>query len=165
MNIIEGTPEYAAGILEVRRQVRASSYSGYAPGITAEYIDELNQVTPERVAAEEAKLADSHYNYWVVKDGGLLVAYQKVEGLPRQSVNYLHVLQPYQRRRLGSELLTLAIDWFLPGEVFIEVTEGNNGARRLYERFGWQSTGEWIDSMPIPGGGYLRDEVMVRTSS
>lgn len=165
MDILVGTPEHAEAILEIRCQVRADTYAGYAPGVTTEYIRALNQATPEKIATEAEKLADDRYGYWVVKDGDALVAYQKVEGLPRQSVNYLHVLEPYQRRGLGSKLLTLALDWFQPGEVFIEVTEGNDGARRLYERFGWQPNGAWLDSMPIPGGGCLREEVMVRSSS
>lgn len=162
MHITKGSPEHAADILEIRRQVRIDTYTGYAPGVTAEYIDELNQVTPTKVAAEAEKLADDQYGYWVVEHGGLLVAYQKIEGLPRQAVDFLHVLSPYRQRGLGSELLQLALDWFQSEEAFVEVTEGNTGARRLYERFGWQPNGEWIDSLPIPGGGYLREEVMVR---
>lgn len=62
-------------------------------------------------------------------------------------------------------LLTWLLEWAGQGDITtveLHVTEGNDGARRLYERAGFQGTGEWE---PLREGSGLRIELMRRRSS
>jgi GNAT superfamily N-acetyltransferase len=60
---------------------------------------------------------------------------------------------------LGARILRGLLDWArrLDRAVSLHVTEGNDGARRLYEAHGFASTDEW---QPLRDGSELRVETM-----
>ena len=65
-------------------------------------------------------------------------------------------------RGLGARILRELLDWAQrlgDREVLLHVTEGNDGARRLYEAHGFVSTGEW---QPLRDGSSVRVETMRR---
>ncbi len=64
----------------------------------------------------------------------------------------------------GRSLLTWLVDWANERDIStveLHVTDGNDGARRLYERFGFRATGEWE---PLRAGSDLQIELLRRGS-
>ena len=83
---------------------------------------------------------------------------------PDQEVRRLYVQAEFQNTRVGTLLLQTALEQpalRAAGRVFLDVWEHNHGARRFYERFGFQVIG----AQPFlvqSGSPTSRDLIMVR---
>lgn len=71
-----------------------------------------------------------------------------VPDLERQAgeVRELYVLAEFQKHKLGTKLLTAALDWLDAQQrtpLYVGVWSGNEGAQRLYARFGFEKVGEY----------------------
>lgn len=81
-----------------------------------------------------------------------------------QELRRLYVESTFQGRGIGRQLLDAALDHpRLKGaaNVFLDVWEGNDGARRLYERFGFAVVGAHSFAV-ASGAAATRDLIMVR---
>lgn len=61
-------------------------------------------------------------------------------------VRELYVLADYQQHRLGTQLLTAALQWLAArnrAPLYVGVWSENYGAQRLYGRFGFEKAGEY----------------------
>ena len=80
----------------------------------------------------------------------------------------LYVARPLQRRGLGSRLLTTALDHpdsIAASAIWIGVWEDNFGAQRLYQRFGFEPSGQ-VRAFALPSGGTPgHDILMVRRTT
>lgn len=59
----------------------------------------------------------------------------------------LYVDTPLQGRGLGSRFVDEALAWARgqgAPEIYLSVYSGNEGAQRLYARYGWEKVGEFI---------------------
>ena len=77
----------------------------------------------------------------------------------------LYVARPWQGQGLGSRLLAYALDHpdsVAAGAIWIGVWQDNFGARRLYERFGFEPSGQ-VREFVLPSGEVAgHDILMVR---
>ncbi len=166
MKIIDGQPDHARGVLEVRGEARADTYANYATSVTREYLLSLNVITPELIDGEVKEIEHEDTRYWVVEDEDSIVGYLKARKHPKQSVELVHLLPSHQGQRLGSSLFAEAFEWFdLTQPVYIEVVDGNDRARQWYERLGWQPTGRVIEGTRIPDGGFIPEYELVLESA
>lgn len=99
-------------------------------------------------------IADPAQQVWVARDGAHLVGYAHAGpcSLPHAEVTptcgevkRLYVLQSAQKGGLGSALLEVALVWLAtPGrQLWIGVWSENDGAQRLYGRYGFHKVGEY----------------------
>ena len=73
----------------------------------------------------------------------------------------LYVDTPLQGRGLGSRFVEEALAWARSlgaPEIYLSVYSGNEGAQRLYARYGWQKAGEFI----FPVGRHKDLEFLMR---
>lgn len=76
----------------------------------------------------------------------------------------LYVRADSQKHRLGTRMLTLALDWLAEqgyGPLYVGVWSGNFGAQRLYGRFGFEKFGEY----DYPVGKHVDREFILRLES
>lgn len=71
-----------------------------------------------------------------------------VENLERTAgeVRQLYVLAKYHNLRLGTRLMTIALDWLAAegrAPLYVGVWSENHGAQRLYGRYGFTKVGEY----------------------
>jgi GNAT superfamily N-acetyltransferase len=87
--------------------------------------------------------------------GGLLAPEHSTEAF----IWGMWVAPDWRGQGLGSRILEELLAWGrrLNWIVALHVTEGNGGARRLYETHGFASTGEW---QPLREGSDLRMETL-----
>lgn len=78
-------------------------------------------------------------------------------------IRELYVRAGLHNRRLGSRLLTAALEWLAArrrSPVYVGVWSGNTGAQRLYGRFGFEKVGEY----DFPVGRQKDREFILRRS-
>lgn len=78
-------------------------------------------------------------------------------------VRELYVLASYQGDRLGTRLLETALDWLAErgrSPLYVGVWSENDGAQRLYRRYGFRKVGEY----DFPVGGQLDREFILKQS-
>lgn len=78
-------------------------------------------------------------------------------------IRELYVRADQHNRRLGSRLLTSALEWLAArrrSPVYVGVWSGNTGAQRLYGRFGFEKVGEY----DFPVGRQMDRELILRRS-
>ncbi len=122
------------------------------------------------VARIRGELADPAVAVWLAERGGAAVGYA-VAGpcdLPHPEVTAdcgelkrVYLLPSAQGGGLGSRLIEAAFAWLLragPRSLWIGAWSGNRGARKLYERLGFQKVGEYYYSV----GGALDREFILR---
>lgn len=77
-------------------------------------------------------------------------------------VRELYVLADFQKHKLGTQLLTSALEWLQTqgrSPIYVGVWSENLGAQRLYGRFGFKKAGEY----DFPVGEHLdRDYILKR---
>jgi ribosomal protein S18 acetylase RimI-like enzyme len=76
-------------------------------------------------------------------------------------VRELYVLESHQGRRLGTRLLETALDWLERrgrSPLYVGVFSENEGAQRLYQRYGFEKVGEY----DFPVGTHLDREFILR---
>ncbi len=122
----------------------------YRPADLEAFLAEVHDV--ERIGRE---LADPTIAVWLAEAGGEAVGYA-VAGpcdLPHREVTpgcgelkRIYVAQRVQGGGLGARLMGEALTWLErhgPRRLWIGVWSGNEGARRLYERLGFEKVGEY----------------------
>ena len=126
----EATASDVPGISRVRTSVRENL-------LTVEQLRERG-ITNESVAASFLTTSKG----WVAERDGEIVAFTIADGATR-SLFALFVLPEYERRGLGSRLLSLSLDWLRSNgarEVWL-TTGPETDAAGFYERRGWIATG------------------------
>jgi ribosomal protein S18 acetylase RimI-like enzyme len=61
-------------------------------------------------------------------------------------IHRLYVLAEFQKHRLGTQLLDTALGWLERQQrepIYVGVWSGNEGAQRLYRRYGFEKVGEY----------------------
>jgi GNAT superfamily N-acetyltransferase len=123
--------------------------------------------SPEGTAA---KLAEPGAAWWVAERDGDLLAFANAgpNTLPHPDartshteLRRLYVSKAAQGLGLGTQLLTLSLDWMeahTDGSLWIGVWSGNLKAQKLYAAHGFEKAGEY----QYPVGGWLDDEFILR---
>jgi GNAT superfamily N-acetyltransferase len=123
--------------------------------------------SPEATAA---KLAEPGAAWWVADRSGELLAFANAgpNTLPHPDakpshaeLRRLYVSKAAQGLGLGTQLLTLSLDWMeahSDGPLWIGVWSGNAKAVKLYEAYGFEKAGGY----QYPVGAWLDDEFILR---
>lgn len=123
--------------------------------------------SPEGTAA---KLAEPGAVWWVAERNGELLAFANAgpNTLPHPDarpshaeLRRLYVSKGAQGLGLGTQLLTLSLDWMeahSDGPLWIGVWSGNLKAQKLYAAHGFEKAGEY----QYPVGRWLDDEFILR---
>jgi GNAT superfamily N-acetyltransferase len=137
-------------------EIGAATFTGtfghmYPPEDLAEFLRTAH--APE---AWRRRLQDPHVAVWLVEDGGGTVMGYASAGpcklpVPDLEANAGELFQLYVRRehhgsRLGTRLLEAALAWLESHHydpLYVGVWSGNEGAQRLYGRFGFTRCGEY----------------------
>jgi GNAT superfamily N-acetyltransferase len=113
-------------------------------------------------------IADERHGLWLGETDGRPVAYALAgpctlphpDATPAEGeLKRLYVRQGAQNTGLGGALLRTALDWLQrngPGRLWVGVWSENHGARRLYERHGFEKVGEY--EFPV---GRVRDHEFI----
>lgn len=79
-------------------------------------------------------------------------------------VRELYVRSGYQNHRIGTQLLTIALEWLRAqnySPLYVGVWSENLGAQRVYQRFGFEKVAEY----GFPVGGHVdREFILKRTA-
>jgi len=122
----------------------------YWPADLEAFLDEAHNL--ERTARD---LADPRCALWLAEADGEAVGYVLAGpcDLPHPEVSpecgelkRIYVTSDAQGGGLGSRLMITALEWLErdgPRRLWIGVWSGNEGARRLYERLGFEKVGEY----------------------
>lgn len=89
-----------------------------------------------------------------------------VQGLEPMAgeIRQLYVLSRFHNARLGSRLLTTALDWLASqgrAPLYVGVWSENHGAQRLYGRYGFEKVGEY----GFPVGKTVDREFILKTTA
>jgi len=109
------------------------------------------------LAEEEGRLSGYVQFGWAVPDGGFFFGTD-------QELKRLYVLAEFQNRGVGTALMETALahpTLRTAPRIVLDVWEHNEGARRFYERFGFEAAG-WRVFEVASGEEMSRDLVMVR---
>ena len=121
-------------------------------------------------AATARKLAEPGAGWWVAERDGTLLAFANAgpNTLPHPDarsshteLRRLYVSKAAQGLGLGTQLLSLSLDWMdahTDGPLWIGVWSGNLKAQKLYELHGFEKAGEYR----YPVGTWLDDEFILR---
>ena len=116
------------------------------------------------------KLAEPGCAWWVAERNGELLAFANAgpNGLPHpearpehMELRRLYVSKTAQNLGLGTQLLTLSLDWMeahTQGPLWIGVWSGNDKAQRLYAAYGFEKAGEY----DYPVGAWRDREFILR---
>jgi ribosomal protein S18 acetylase RimI-like enzyme len=122
----------------------------YPPADLEHFVAEAYDLARTRV-----DLADPAKASWIVEAGREVVGYALAGpcGLPHPEVSpesgelkRIYLLQAWQNGGLGRRLFAETLDWLQakgPRDVWIGVWSENHGARRFYERHGFENVGEY----------------------
>ena len=128
--------------------------------------------TPADLAAHlERHLSTSNVDRWIARDTVLLAeAEDRLVGFvqlgpagPAMELRRLYVLDGCQGRGIGSRLLRAALahpDMAGADRIVLDVWERNHGARRLYERHGFQVVGR--RSFAVASGAASNDDLIMQ---
>lgn len=91
----------------------------------------------------KAELSNPFSHLWVARDASGKVSGYVCFWLIQDEAHLLDLAvdPPYRRRGIGSRLIAATLDYWKRAGVksaYLEVRESNEGARRLYERFGFK---------------------------
>jgi ribosomal protein S18 acetylase RimI-like enzyme len=141
----------AATLGEIGRRTFAETFGHlYPPEDLADYL--ATGYADDKVAAE---LADPRMAHWLVEQDGAVIGHCSAGpcGLPHPDVTAddgelkrIYLLKGRQGGGVGTRLLETALAWLEkdgPRTLWIGVWSENHGARRLYERYGFEIAGEY----------------------
>lgn len=144
-------PADAPAVAAIGRATFAEAFGRlYRPADLAAFLSEAHGL--ERTARD---LADPALAAWLAESGGEAVAYALAGpcALPHPEVTgacgelkRIYVARAAQGGGLGARLMAAALAWLErdgPRRLWIGVWSGNEGARRFYERAGFEKVGEY----------------------
>jgi putative acetyltransferase len=109
--------------------------------------------------------------YFVAEIGGKVVGHVLLEPMPLDSMSHVFsltiVVHPgYTGCGVGTRLMNALFDWASRHphveKIELRVREGNAGAIRLYQRFGFVEEGRFEKRIKLSDGNYLADISMAR---
>lgn len=174
MKITRAKPDDAKAIIDIKIQAWYNNYLNEAAGITKDIIDK--RFSPERtkevIVNRSQKIADEvNHNRratFVAKSGnkvvGFTAPYIKED---RRRLGALYVSADMQGQGIGKQLLETALVWHGDNDVYLWVTDYNQGAIGLYKKYGFELTGNEIEFHYHPESGrpILPQVEMVRKTS
>jgi RimJ/RimL family protein N-acetyltransferase len=165
IQIMEASVEDAPDLGEIQTQTWLTSYPNPEAGITREEIEaKVEEWKQQGDARIEAEISKSNAKTWIAKDKGKVIGFIGVSKGEENKIEAFHILPSYQGQGIGTQLLTIALNWL--GEdkkVTLTVVTYNNRAQRLYERFGFRKQGEALeDIITLPSGRIVPKTLMVK---
>lgn len=145
---LPGSPKHAEGILAVQQEGWLTAYVNPDLGITADLINTRFANREERLAklrerATEITAGVVDKRLWVAVSGGEVIGYCSPLKLTETSgrLGALTVTPAFQGKGVAAHLIQLAIDWFGPMPMDLEVVAYNQRAIAFYKKFGFVETG------------------------
>jgi ribosomal protein S18 acetylase RimI-like enzyme len=166
MKIVDATIEDASVIGEIQTQTWLCNYPNPKMGITKEDIEEKTRLWSQQGNERIVKLIQKPNTHtWVAKDGNKVVGFIGIKKTDKANIiDALHVLPNYQNQGIGTQLLKIALDWLRDDKkITIEVVTYNEGAKRLYKKFGFKEVGKTHDDpITLPSGKIIPKILMVK---
>lgn len=168
IEIMDGVPNDAYEITNVRRKTWLTTYPNELEGITKEDIEgAINRRTVEEKTNQRAGRIqnDKSYHTWVAKDNGVVVGF--AEAQKKEDRNWIcafYILPDYQHMGIGSELMSKILMWLGDDkEIYFEVVKYNTNAINFYKKFGFVENGiVHTDVAKLPSGKELPEMEMIR---
>jgi len=166
--VVDATTDDAHVIGQIQTQTWLCNYPNPKMGITKEDIKEKTDLW-EKLGDDRIikHLQDPSLNNWVAKNNDVVVGFVAAKkSLDRNQIAALHVLPEFQGQGIGTELLKTALDWLGNSKkITIDVVSYNEGAKRLYKKFGFKEAGEAKDDpIILPNGKIISKILMVKFS-
>ena len=136
------------------------------PGLLVSQPDEL---LPEAFASLIAALTDGSGCYLVAEDEGRIVGHAFLKPMDLRAICHVFRLTivvhaGYSGRGIGTVIMSALADWArrAPAVQKVELTvrSTNDGARRLYEKFGFVEEGRFRNRIRLTDGSYIDDVTM-----
>lgn len=170
MNYRPAKPDDAEAIATLHAQSWVDTYRGI---FSDKYLDE--EVWAERKLSWAERFADPASNQYVLvateKDpsenediAGFICVFGNQHAQRGTFVDNLHVANAHQKKGIGKALMQMAAEWsmqtYADQGMYLEVLEGNHGARDFYARLGatHQETNLW---QPPGGGAKVKDMIFI----
>jgi len=175
IKIRKSVPNDVYGIREVEKATWLKTYPSSEEGITTEDIIKKFEIdkTPKginKIEERKKRYNDKNISVWVAETEGNIIGFCmaiKEKGCNR--VGAIYVLQNYQGKGLGQQLIEKAFGWLGDKkDIFINVARYNKQAINFYKKFGFVETGKRgsLDSAAkLPSGKFIPEIELLRNCS